>query len=81
MHSAQNFGANNFVVTTFFRAGSKFGFFVMDFIFFYMRWPLFFLHAVGIVFLHTVAIENGPRDINTEIVTKMVAVRAVDLSI
>ena len=41
--------------------------------FFYMRWAIVFLHAVGI--------ENAPRDINTEIVTKMVAVRAVDLSI
>ena len=32
------------------------------------------------VFLHAVAIENGPRDINTEIVMKVVPVRAVNLS-
>ena len=36
-----------------------------------MRMALFFLHAV--------AIENGPRDIKTEIVTKVVPVRAVKL--
>ena len=50
----------------------------------------FLVHAVANVcficgwlkiFLHAVAIGNGPRDINAEIVTKMVAVRAVDLSI
>ena len=47
-------------------------------------------HAVGQVFLicgrpkffkHAVAIENGHRGIKTEIVTKVVPVRAVDLSI
>ena len=42
-------------------------------VFFICGWLKFFLHAVGD--------ENGPRDINTEIVTKMVAVRAVELSI
>ena len=38
-----------------------------------MRWAKFFKHAV--------AIENGHRGIKTEIVTKVVPVRAVDLSI
>ena len=44
----------------------------------------FLIHAavrLGQAFLHAVAIENGPRDINTEIVTEMVPARAVDLSI
>ena len=51
-------------------------------VFLYMRWHMCFLHAVGSSFcLHAVAMENGPGDINTEIVTKMVPVRAVDLSI
>ena len=38
-----------------------------------MQWPKFFKHAV--------AIENGHRGIKTEIVTKVVPARAVNLSI
>ena len=41
-------------------------------VFFICGWPMFFLHAV--------AIENGHRGIKTEIVTKVVPVRAVNLS-
>ena len=50
----------------------------------------FYLHAVANVFficgwlkffLHAVVIENGPRDINTEMVTKVVPVRAVNTPI
>ena len=50
---------------------------------------MFFLHAVGKVFftcgwpkffLHAVAIEKGHQGIKTEIVTKVVPVRAVSLS-
>ena len=43
---------------------------------------MFFSHAGGSSFcLHAVAIENGPRDINTEMVTKVVPVRAVNTPI
>ena len=50
----------------------------------------FFIHAVAHVFftcgwlklfLHAGAMENGPGDIKTEIVTKVAPLRAVDLSI
>ena len=41
-------------------------------VFFICSWPMFFLHAV--------AIEKGHRGIRTEIVTKVVPVRAVKLS-
>ena len=47
----------------------------------YMRRRKFFCHMRTATFLlHAVAIENGPRDIKTEIVTKVVPVRAVNLS-
>ena len=59
-------------------------------VFFTCGRPKFFLHAVGKAFftcgwpkffLHAAAMENGPGDIKTEIVTKAAPVRAVDLSI
>ena len=43
---------------------------VVAHVFFICGWLCFFLHAV--------AIENGPRDIETEIVTKIVPMRAVN---
>ena len=39
-----------------------------------------FYYAHMRLYLHAVAIENGPRGIKTEIVTKVVPVRAVNLS-
>ena len=40
-----------------------------------------FFRSGPIFFKHAVAMENGPGDIKTEIVTKAAPVRAVDLSI
>ena len=43
---------------------------------------MFFAYTDGSSFcLRAVAIEHDPRDIKTEIVTKVVPIRAVDLSI
>ena len=88
MHSAQNFGATVFVTTQFLEKSSiRVGFWPswsghrFCFLLHAVAIVFVYMHAVPYIFLHAVAIENGPRDINKEIVAKMVPVRTADLSI